>query len=218
MAPPASGTLPSRWKWVDDARARDVWDSINAGRRVFVELRPEDIYGRDGLSLECTNVTPIFAAMAVYIGRPGDTVNDRLNSDRWTRSMRAETRMVFPSIDGQRALLFSNKDWLRKAGRFLYGREVDALDVFQRIGQTEKTSQGLSPYDTGLFGISPFTRFVVEPTMIKGGDGKQINLANPIVDQATSKGDATALMLILELETRNDDHEVKGVLTCAPQN
>jgi len=212
---PPTGPVPSSWKWIEDARARDIWDSIRAGKRVFIEIRPEDVYGRDVTSLDCNNVTPVVAALALYVARPQDTANDSLNSGRWSTRIRAETRMVFPVVEGQRVVQFTNADWLRKPVRFLYGSEIQALDVFHRIAQAERTSEGLSPYDGGLVGVSPFTRFVVEPIVLQAG-GKEINLADPIKN-VSGKSDATALMLILELEARIDSREAKGIGTCPPQ-
>jgi hypothetical protein len=197
--------LPPPGKAADEVRSAAVWDSINAyfvdpatAPPIHVPITFEDLYatGTTNASIGCKSAAPVIRAMALYVVTSSSNAST-LNSQEVRVPTWPGQMMKFPGAgDGIATYRFDNNDWLVPRDRVLYGEQVDALGAFLDARNRDRYA-----YSEGTSGISPFSSdpFEFAPLGVWGDPN----------------GDATELMLIMELESRTKSGGVKGVDTCS---
>lgn len=147
------GEFRSPWKTVDAARAKLVWDAIDAEGVAPITLTPEDLYdirnSSDG-TLSCWESAPVVKSMMFYVSRTGADSAALNAADRHVHAA-ASPNQVFATAMGESHFLLENAVWQQLDAKLRYGISGDAIITFKQ-----------APRDTRPVGLSPFGTYRVD--------------------------------------------------------
>ena len=190
-APATTTPISFKVPTADAARAKVVWDAIEAGKEATIALLPEDLYSRHGgnARLVCNELVPVVSSLAILfdVGSGFGTRNDARSRVRVPA--RLNSRLTFPTADGSRSFGV-DPAFSRFTPLVIRSELLDSPRVFAAEARAGHVGQGLSP----------FASFVVD-------------FAGLADDQSILE-DARGVSLVMEVDYRMDGREVAGVRGC----
>ncbi|MFP2959102.1 hypothetical protein ACLEPN_14970 [Myxococcus sp. 1LA] len=204
--------MSTTWTQVGTDEAQRIWNNILAGRDFTLDVKPEHIYQRGQLYIDCVNPAPVIDAMGMYMI---DGMSGAVTHPPYGVSTHFLPRMLFPTTRGVLEYDFADNAYLAPGIVAHFGPDV--LMYEKMHGELSSSAafpgRGVSLFSTihlNLMGMRNAYPNVPHPDPQRAANGEEvISPLNPLA--STSE-----LIIALRLEAKSDasDPRLPGVPQC----